>query len=115
MPFMAVAVQTGFTKDFDGILGLSRQYVEDDGTIKHQPLFLQQAQIGSTITNEMIAFSMSKTSTQSFADVGAIDLAGVKDSDASNIVYLDVPEDFPYFWYLEQVQAIKIGDSETTT
>ena len=63
----------------------------------------------------MIAFSMSKTSTQSFADVGAIDLAGVKDSDASNIVYLDVPEDFPYFWYLEQVQAIKIGDSEITT
>ena len=103
MPFMAVAVQTGFAKEFDGILGLSRQYVDEtDGSFKHQPLFLEQAQLASVITAEIIAFSMSKTSTQSFADVGAINLAGVKDGDASNIVYLPVP-DLPYFWYSAQV------------
>jgi hypothetical protein len=103
MPFMAVAVQTGFTKDFDGILGLSRQYVDTDGSFKHQPLFIEQAQKASVITNEIVAFSMSKTSTQSFADIGAINLAGVKDSDSSNIVYVPISSDIPYFWYSAKV------------
>ena len=76
-----------------------------------QPLFIEQAKLASKITAEIIAFSMSKTATQSFADVGAINLNGVKDSDVSNIVYLNVPE-IPYFWYSSQVQAIKIGESE---
>ena len=81
----------------------------------HQPLFLEQAKLASKISNEIVAFSMSRTSTQSFADIGAINNAGIKDSDASNIVYLNVKATIPYFWALSKVQAIKIGDSEKTT
>lgn len=69
----------------------------------HQPLFLEQAKLASKISNEIVAFSMSRTSTQSFADIGAINNAGIKDSDASNIVYLNVNGTIPYFWALSKV------------
>lgn len=57
---------------------------------------------------------MSNTSTQSFADVGAINKSSVKDGDASYIEYLNVDTGSHYFWTLSKVEAIKIGDSETT-
>lgn len=61
-PFMAIAVQTGFDENHDGVLGMARQYYDKtDGTFLNNALFLESADIAGVITDELIGFYMTNT------------------------------------------------------
>jgi hypothetical protein len=98
---------------YDGFLGFCRQYTDTDGTSLNGPLWLEAATTASVITAEIIAFSLTGEDETSFVDIGAYDTAGILDGDSANIVWVNMPDE-SFFWYSNEVQAVQIGEEDTT-
>lgn len=57
---------------------------------------------------------MDIASGTNYADFGAYTLASVKDSNADNIAWLNMPAE-GFFWYSAAVQAVQIGGNSYTS
>jgi hypothetical protein len=112
MKFFALASQVGIDETFDGIVGFGRQYTYTDGSTQG-PLFLEEAKTAGTISNEIIAFYLSGETGINLVDIGNYVTGNIKDSDANNIVWFPMP-DKHLFWYGDALEAVQIGNSETT-
>jgi hypothetical protein len=108
-PFLAITSQYGIDSTFDGILGLSRQ----DSVYGNGPLFVEQAKLAGALTTEKVSFYMSSKTGINYADFGEYTLSSVKNSDANNIAWLNMPAE-GLFWYSAAVQAVGIGSNEFT-
>ena len=90
-------------KDYDGLLGLARDY--PDGAIgTFGPLWLEQAKVDNTIANEIVGFYLTGSSGTSYIDIGeaSAPTAALKNGDASNLVTINMPRQ-NMFWIQDEV------------
>jgi len=68
---------------------MSRQYYTD--AFESGPLYVEGLKNNSMITTEQASFFIGNTDEQSFCDLGAYDVNAIKDADANNIRWVDMP------------------------